>query len=229
MNLKSIALVIATLGLAGCDGSSSAPSAQPASSTSAPPPANNPLPGLQPTITAVSPNVVSTAGTWGTITGTQFQPGTAVRIGGTAIPALFQDSTTLRFSSSGPHVAGSVDISVTNPGGLAATLTRGYTYATADSFDANGEWVAHADAHNDYLVDMRFTIRDNGLVTVSCGTPVTMPTTVPVQSGNFSFAGADGLAMFGTLASTTTSYGQVNAPGCGDGRWWADKVSPSQF
>ena len=141
---------------------------------------------------------------------------------------MFQDSTTLRFANSGAHAAGSVDVTVANPGGFAATLTRGYTYASADSFDANGEWIAHADSHNDYVTDMRFTIRNNMLISLSCGTPVTTPTTSSVQNGGFSFAGADGLMMSGTLVSTTTSYGQVNAPGCGDGRWWADKA-PAQF
>ena len=141
---------------------------------------------------------------------------------------VFQDSTTLRFANSGAHAAGSVDVTVTNPGGLAATLASGYTYSTADSFDANGEWIAHADGHNDYVTDMRFTIRNNMLISLSCGTPVTMPTTLSVQNGGFSFAGADGLTMSGMLVSTTTSYGQVNAPGCGDGRWWADKAPPAQ-
>jgi hypothetical protein len=228
MNLKRIGLVMVTVGLAGCGGSSSAPHAPSAS----PAPINNPVPqpsGLQPTITIVSPNIVSTAGTWGTITGTQFQPGAALKIGSTAVSVTFQDSMTLRFANSGAHAAGSVDVIVTNPGGFAATLTRGYTYATADSFDANGDWIAHADGHNEFLTDMRFTIRSNMLVSLSCGTPVTMPTALPVPSGRFSFAGADGLTMSGTLASTTTAYGQVTAPGCGDGSWWADKAAPAQF
>jgi hypothetical protein len=52
-----------------------------------------------------------------------------------------------------------------------------------------------------------------------------MLTTVSAQNGRFSFGGADGLALSGSLVSTTTSSGQVNAPGCGDGRWWADKAA----
>jgi len=230
-----IGLAMVMLGLAGCGGSPSAPSAQPAASAAAGlalPPADKPVAqpsGLEPTIAAVSPHVVSTAGTWGTITGAQFQPGATVTIGSTAVSATFQDSTTLRFANSGAHGVGTVDVTVTNPGGRAATLTRSYTYSPADSFDANGEWIAHADSHNDYLTDMRFTISNNMLISLSCGTPVTMPTRVSMQNGSFSFAGADGLTMSGTLASTTTSYGEVNAPGCGDGRWWADKAAPAQF
>ena len=211
-----------TLGLAGCGGSGSAPSAP---SALAPPPATNPVAQpTQPTIAVVSPNIVSTAGTWGTITGTQFQPGATVKIGEAAVVAVFRDATTIQFPNSGPHAAGSVDVTVTNPGGLAATLPRGYTYSTADAFDANGDWIAHADGRNDFLTDMRFTIRNNMLISLSCGTPVTMPITSFVQNGGFSFAGADGLSMSGMLVSTTTSYGQVEAPGCGDGRWWADKA-----
>ena len=94
-----------------------------------------------------------------------------------------------------------------------------------ESFDMNGEWIAHADGQGDFMTDMRFTIRDNVLVSLSCGSPVTMPTTVSAQNGRFSFSGRDGLAFSGTLVSTTTSSGQVTAPGCGDGRWWADKAA----
>ena len=232
MNLARIGLVMAVLGLAGCDGvpSPSAPSgplASSATSAPAPSPPDNPGPqttALQPTITAISPNVVSTTGTWGTITGTQFQPGTTVKIGDASVMAVVRDNTTIQFPNSGAHAPGSVDVTVTNPGGLSATLARGYTYSTADAFDANGEWIAHTDGRNDYVTDMRFTIRNNELVSLSCGTPVTMPITLPAQMGGFSFAGADGLAMSGNLVSTTTSSGQVNAPGCGDGRWWADKA-----
>jgi len=177
----------------------------------------------------VSPNVVSTLGTWGTIRGAQFQPGATVRIAGSAVPSVVRDSTTIQFSNSGAHAPGAVDITITNPGGMAAILTRGYTFVSADSFDPNGEWVAHADAGNDFTTDMRFTIRNNLLITLSCGTAVSMPTVLSVANGGFSFAGADGLTLSGTLVSTTTSRGQVKAPGCGDGSWWADKVATPAF
>jgi hypothetical protein len=230
MNLARIGMVMVTLGLAGCGGTSSP-------STSTLPLAPSPLPavepvsqptGLQPTVTAVSPNVVTTAGTWGTITGTQFEPGATVKIGGAAVSATFHGSTMLRFPNSGEHAAGRVDVTVTNPGGKAGTLPGGYTYAAAESFDANGEWIAHADGRNEFLTDMRFTIRNNMLISLSCGTLVAMPTVLSAQNGGFSFSGPDGLTMSGMLVSTTTSSGQVNAPGCGDGvvGWWADKAQP---
>ena len=216
-----------TLGLAGCGGTSSPSTSILPSAPAAADPVSQPT-GLRPTVTAVSPNVVSTAGTWGTITGTQFEPGATVKIGGAAVWATFQDSTTLRFPNSGAHATGHVDVTVTNPGGMPGTLRSGYTYAAAESFDANGEWIAHADGHNEFLTDMRFTIRNNMLISLSCGTPVTMPTALSAQSGGFSFSGPDGLTMSGMLVSTSTSQGQVNAPGCGDGKWWADKAQPPQ-
>jgi hypothetical protein len=233
MNRTRIGMVMVTLGLAGCGGTSS-PSTSTLPLAPSPPPAVEPVSqptGLQPTVTAVSPNVVSTAGTWGTITGTQFEPGATVKIGGAAVSATFHGSTMLRFPNSGAHAAGRVDVTVTNPGGKAGTLPRGYTYAAAESFDANGEWIAHADGHNEFLTDMRFTIRNNMLISLSCGTPVAMPTVLSAQNGGFSFSGPDGLTMSGMLVSTTTSYGQVNAPGCGDGvvGWWADKAQQPQF
>lgn len=231
MTWTRIVAVVITLAVAGCSGapSASAPSAPAAPSSgqpAAPSPSVTPVVGAgpQPTITGVSPNVVSTAGTWGTIRGAQFEPGATVMIAGRAIFSVVGDSTTIRFSNPGPHASGVVDITVTNPGGMAATLAHGYTYVSAASFDPNGEWIAHADGHNDYTTDMRFTIRNNLLITLSCGTPVTLPITVSVANGDFSFAGANGLLLSGTLGSPTTSAGHVQAPGCGDdGLWWAEK------
>jgi hypothetical protein len=220
MKVVSIAAAFAAVGLAGCGGVTSP-------SPSLPPPAISTPPntvGLRPTIATISPNVVSTAGTWGTITGTGFQPGVMLTIGGAAVMVVVRDSTTIQFPNSGAHAPGTVDVTVTNPGALSATLVGGYTFSSAESFDVNGEWIGHADARNDYTVDLRFTITNNALVSVSCGAPVNLPMIVSAQNGRFSFLGDDRLAFSGTLNSTITSYGQVNAPGCGDGRWWADKI-----
>jgi hypothetical protein len=227
MKLVRVAAALAALGLTGCGGttSPSMATAAPASPTPSSEPRRDNAAGLPPTIATISPNVVSTAGTWGTITGTQFQPGTTLRIGGAVVMVVFRDSTTIQFPNSGAHEPGAVDVTVTNPGALPTTFIGGYTFARPESFDMNGEWIAHADARNDYTIDMRFTIRDNALVSLSCSTPVSMMTAVSAQAGRFSFVGRDGLALSGTLVSTTTSSGQVNAPGCGDGKWWADKAA----
>jgi hypothetical protein len=227
MKLVRIAAALAAFGLTGCSGttSPSMPTVNHASPASSFGSSRDNAAGLAPTIATISPNVVSTAGTWGTITGTQFQPGATLRIGGAAVMVVFRDSTTIQFPNSGAHEPGAVDVTVTNPGALSTTVIGGFTFARPESFDMNGEWIAHADARNDYTIDMRFTIRDNALVSLSCGTPVSMPTTVSAQDGRFSFVGREGLALSGALVSTVTSSGQVTAPGCGDGKWWADKAA----
>lgn len=181
--------------------------------------------GVQPTVARVFPNVVSTAGAWGTIIGTGFQPGATIRIGVTVIPGIVRDSTTIEFGSSGQHAPGTVDLTIINPEGGEATLVGGYTYAPPDSFDADGAWNGYADARNDYTIEMHFTIRDDVLVSLSCGATslVTAPLPLKMAGGGFSFSGANGLAISGMLLSQSTSSGSVNAPECGDGRWWANK------
>ena len=96
--------------------------------------------------------------------------------------ATFQDSTRSRFPNSGAHAARFRECHRDQSGRNGCDAGAGYTYSTADAFDANGEWIAHADGHNEYLTDMRFTIRNNRLISLSCGTPVTMPTTLSVQT-----------------------------------------------
>jgi len=224
-------LLMAALTIAACGGlppSPSVPSSLPSPGASSPSNRIDPAPpptGLRPAIAGVSPNVVTTAGTWGTITGSQFEPGATVTIANVAVFSTVRDSTTIQFST-GAHAPGSVDITVSNPGGHTATLASGYTFTAPDAFDADGDWIAHADGSNHYLTDMRFTIQNNALISLSCGSeaaPVTTPITLTVQKGGFSFSGVDGLSMSGKLDSMTTSEGRVNAPGCGDGLWWADK------
>ena len=219
-------LILATIILVGCGGASpSAPTPTATSTTSSTSAPDTAIASVQPTIISVSPNVVSTTGTWGTITGSEFQPGVTITIGGAVLSAVNRiDSNTIKFSQSSAHAPGSVDVVVTNPGGRTATLMRGYTYAGAESFDANGEWVAHADGRGEYLTDMRFTIKNNALVSVSCGTVVNDAGALTINNGQFSLSRADGLMIVGTLVSTITAYGQTNLTGCGDGKWWADKL-----
>ena len=122
-----------------------------------------------------------------------------------------------------PPIFGAIDVIVTNPGGLEARLSGGYTYQPPESFDFNGDWVAYAGP--DYGTDMRFTIRNNPLVSVSCGTsgPLTFAPAPSVRNGEFSFLGDDGLAISGTLVSPVNAVGTINVPACPAARWWADK------
>jgi hypothetical protein len=213
---------IVAVGLAGCGGrdSPAAPSALPSVPQVIPQPT-----GIQPTVTAMAPRVGSTrGGAWATITGADFQRGATVRLGDSVVTAWLNDNGTIGILTTA-HPPGTVDLIVTNPGGMAATLTGAYAYAPPESFDFNGDWMAHAGP--DYETDMRFTVRNNVLVTAWCGSsaPVTFAPAPSVHDGEFSFLDDDGFAFSGTLVSPVNAVGMINVPGCPTGRWWADKSS----
>ena len=222
----AITLLVLSHGLAGCGdhGSPSPPSAPSPTSVEQPRPQPNPI---QPTAADVAPHEGSTRGGAGvTITGADFQTGATVRLDGVAVSAYVLDSATILFFTAA-HTAGKVDVVVTNPGGLFTRLTQVYTFAPPESFDSNGEWVAHAGS--EYETDMRFTIRNDTLVSVSCGgsAAVTFSPPPAVHDGDFSFAGDDGLAISGTVVSPVNAVGTINVPdvaACRAARWWADKV-----
>jgi hypothetical protein len=146
-----------------------------------------------------------------------------VRLGDTTVFSLTRDTTTISVSGTPAHAAGIVDVIVTNPGGLEARLSGVYTYDPPESFDFNGDWVAHAGP--EYDTDMRFTIRNNVLVSLSCGTsePLTIASPPSAHVGEFSFLSDDGSAITGRLVSPVNAVGTINVPACPAARWWADK------
>ena len=136
------------------------------------------------------PQIGSTrGGAWATITGVDLQPGAKVRLGDSAVTAFVRDSATITISTM-PHAAGTVDVIATNPGGLEGTLKGGYAYEPPDSFNPNGDWIAHAGP--EYETDTRFTIRNNVLVSVSCDTsgPLTFAPAPSVRDGECHFSEA---------------------------------------
>ena len=178
-------------------------------------------------VAAIVPTVVSiNGGGWGTIIGTEFDPGATVSLGDRNVQAYVHDRTTIVFWTVA-HDPGTVDVTVTNPGGRASTLTGSFSFAQPASFDFNGNWVAYAGG--DYETDMRFSIRNDVLVSVSCGTSVvsTLSARLSVVNGEFSFRGDDGFAMSGRLVSPMNAVGTINVPDtvpdCTAARWWADK------
>jgi hypothetical protein len=218
-----IVLLILSQGSVGCGDQRSpiAPSAPATPSVQQPSPQPT---GIQPTITAIAPHVGSTqGGAWATIIGGDFQPGATVRLGDATVSAWTHDSTTIWISGTAAHAAGAIDVVVTNPGGLEARLAGAYTYESPDSFDFNGDWVAYAGP--EFETDMRFTIRNNLLVSFSCGTsePSTFASPHVVRGGEFSFIGDDGVAISGRLVSPVNAVGTINMPSCPAARWWGDK------
>ena len=210
-----ILLVCISLSAAGCGDThaSVAPSPVPQSM------------GLQPTVIAITPNTGTTAGgAWGTISGSQFQSGATVRLGNGTVQTLWvRDEATILFYETPSHPAETVDVIVTNPGGLSSHLAGAYTFALPDSFDFTGDWIGHAGT--EYEADMRFAIRNNALVSLACGSAeaVTLSPPPSVHAGEFSFLGDDGIAISGRLVSPSGAVGTINVPGCSTTRWFADK------
>ena len=85
-----------------------------------------------PAPTAISPTSGTTSGgTSVTISGTNFASGATVTFGGTAAANVVLVSSTTITATTPAHVAGAVNVVVTNSKGQSGTLTNGYTYTSS--------------------------------------------------------------------------------------------------
>jgi len=164
-------------------------------------------------VNGISPSSGSSSG--GTpveITGDGFNPGSTVIFGGTAMKVSYVDSQKL-VAMTPAGAVGLVDVLVTNPDGQSGTLREGYTYASPETYDVNGEWTGSADSHSG--TDFGFTIRDRALISVSCGTSqsVTLSPPVPVVNGEFSLRGEESVAISGRIVSPNRAFGTVTIRG----------------
>ena len=83
-----------------------------------------------PTVTSILLAFGPTAGGQAvTITGTSFEAGAAVSIGGVSATGVTVVNATTIAATTGPHAAGVVGVLVTNPSTLSSTLVNAYTYA----------------------------------------------------------------------------------------------------
>jgi hypothetical protein len=159
-------------------------------------------------------------------TGTGFQPGATVSLDGPVDGSAFVQNSTTIWIWTRAHAAGTVDAVVTNPDGQSGTLAAAFTYADPTSFDFNGEWEgsAYSTARPDHVL-LRFTVRGNTVVSVSCDSTVDMALTPPpiISAGRFSFAGASGARMTGRIVSPTYSDGTINIAPCVASGWDAVK------
>ncbi|MEO8380094.1 MAG: IPT/TIG domain-containing protein [Acidobacteriota bacterium] len=102
------------------------------------------------TVTAAPPSVTLTqvnpaagritGGTPVTLTGTGFLTGVSVTFGGSAATSVVRVNSTTITAVTPAHVAGAVNVVVTNTDTSSATLTNGYTYL-AQQFDANNDGI----------------------------------------------------------------------------------------
>jgi hypothetical protein len=83
-----------------------------------------------PTVASISPSIGSVAGGTGVvITGSGFQPGAGLAIGGANATNTTVPNATTITGNTGPHAAGQVSVKVTNPDGGTATLPDSYHYS----------------------------------------------------------------------------------------------------
>lgn len=90
--------------------------------------------GTGPVVSSVSPATGATAGgTAVTITGSGFEAGATVTIGGVPATSVNVASATSITAVTAAHAAGAVDVVVTNPGPVTGTLATGFSYVGATS------------------------------------------------------------------------------------------------
>jgi hypothetical protein len=121
------------------------------------------------------------------------------------------------------HAVGTVDVVVSNPGGQSGQLTGGYTYASPQTFDFNGNWSGFGNAGQD--IPIRFTIQNNVLTSVSCDTfaTLTFSPSPSVNNGEFSFSRDDGVGVTGKIVSVSTAVGTIDLAPCSATRWGATR------
>jgi hypothetical protein len=142
-----------------------------------------------------------------------------VRFGETVIEALHVTNNLILVTAPA-HVAGSLDVVVTNADGQTGRLAGGYTYASPQSFDFNGTWRGDHDG-----TPIRFTIEHGTLTSVGCGTSATLTLSPPppVSNGEFSLSRGDGVAVSGRIVSALAAIGTINIAPCTATIWFAEK------
>ena len=174
-----------------------------------------------PAVREVSPSAGSIEGdTWVTLRGSGFSSGAMVVIGGVSKRPYVPDSTTMVVVTPA-HTAGTVPIVVTNPDGQVSIAD--YQYVAPDTFDFNGEW--EGTAGPELEIGMRFVVRNDTLISVSCGSSAThsFAAPVPVTAGNFSTGGSGSISMSGKIVAATQATGTITIPSCGSTVWRAAK------
>jgi hypothetical protein len=125
-------------------------------------------------------------------------------------------SFTTFYSETPTHAVGTVDLVVSNPDGQSHRVEAGYTYASPDSFNPNGDWGGYSLNGTDTWVE--FVIRDNRLVSASCWynarVDLTFAELPSVESGEFSVIAAGGAAISGRIVSASEMAGTISVPSC---------------
>jgi len=215
MSLGFVVLLVAQ-GMVACGRSSSVPASMVAPTVAAVSSA------AAVTVTSLAPKVGSTGGaTQVKINGASL--GSTVTFGGVSVQGRFFSGNPTMYLSTPAHTAGTVDVIVSGLGGQSVTLTEAYTYASPLTFDFNGEWVGIGQTDQDG--DLSFTIRDNLLITVSCGPDLTLTFSPPrlLTNGEFRFVRDDDVGFSGRIVGVSDATGTIKLGSCESTEWRARK------
>jgi len=189
--------------------------------------------GPPPVVTSISESVGSTGGgATIVLSGTGFMTGANVTFNGVIghagmLPTAFLYEGSL-YVESPPHVPGLVDLVVTNPDGQSTRVANGYTYVLPETLDYNGEW--EGGTGYDWLAPVRFTIRNNALVNLTCGSAsVTFSAPLPVVSGGQFSIKTDNVVMSGRIITATSATGTINAAACPSDMWIAGQATGTYY
>jgi RHS repeat-associated protein len=158
-------------------------------------------PAPAPTVSSINPTSGTTAGgTPVTITGTNFQAGATVNLGGVATTGVTVTPPNTITATTGAHAAGLVNVVVTNPDSQNGTLTNGFTYVAPPSAPTIGSFSPASGA-----VGASVTIN---------GTNFTGATTVTFNGTSASFTVNTSIKITATVpANATTGVISVTTPG----------------
>jgi IPT/TIG domain-containing protein len=183
-----------------------------------PPPPPPPVPL---TLAALSEAVGSSDGGAGfQLPGNGFQAGVRLTFGTVPTPVtLFQNTL---YGLTPPHEPGTADLIVTNPDGQTATLPGAYQFVLPATLDFTGDWDGGAGTEGE--VPLRFSIRQNQVISLACGGvaygppahAVALSAPPPVVEGRFSVTTDEG-GITGRIVSPTQAIGSLDVPFCAKG------------
>ncbi len=199
--------------------------------------------GSAPTVTSVNPNTGPPGGgTSVTITGTNFSGATAVRFGGNAAGSFSVNSAT-QITATSPAGSGTVDVTVTTPGGTSATSSADqFTYTSAPTVTsvnpntgppAGGTSVTITGTNFVGVTAVKFGGNAAGSVTVNSATQITatspagtgtVDVTVTTPGGTSATGSADQFS-YGLVGTTTALSSSQNPSSAGQPVKFTAKVT----
>ena len=177
-----------------------------------------------PTVTSITPASGPLAGgTAVIITGTGFQSGATVTLGGTAATGVSVVSATQINATTPAHATGAVDVTVTNPDTQSGTLPNGYFYAAAPTIS---KVFGASSIIESASTSLTFTITNPNAVALT-GVAFDDPMPMGLTSSGSGTCGGTAVAVTGidvsltgaTLSANTSCNFSVTVTGTAVGLW----------